>query len=304
MHERPPIPATAPTDFEAFLQGLLAQKQASLLSGSGQERLHEAMAYALLGGGKRLRAQLAMATSQAVSGSASAARMAAAALEAIHAFSLVHDDLPCMDDDDLRRGRPTVHRAFDEAMALLAGDALQTLGFEWILAAPMSDAAKLRALRLLADATGVLGMAGGQAIDIQAVGQDLSLSRLTQMHSLKTGALIRASILIGAQCHDGQELSVSEGYCLEGFAAAVGLGYQVVDDILDATAPTEVLGKTAGKDAAANKPTYVTLLGLESARAEAERLRDQALEHLAQFRSDAATAELRSLTHQMFDRAF
>lgn len=299
--------ANLPDDFEVYLENALAQKQPGTAA-AGQARLHAAMAYALLGGGKRLRARLVLAACTATSkaspaaqsSSRPAAMAAAAALEAIHAFSLVHDDLPCMDNDDLRRGRPTTHRAFDEAMALLAGDALQTLGFEWLLKAPLPAEARLQAVTLLAEATGLEGMAGGQAIDIEAVGLPLSLPELARMHRLKTGALIRASILIGAICGCGQAV---QDAALEHYASALGLGYQVVDDVLDATASTEVLGKTAGKDAVANKPTFVSLLGLEPARAEARRLRQESLSALQSLPWAASALGLEELTHQIFDRA-
>jgi farnesyl diphosphate synthase len=242
--------------------------------------LGEAMRYAVLDGGKRLRPLLVMAASEAVQGNPAAALRAACAVELIHAYSLVHDDMPCMDNDVLRRGKPTVHVKYGQAQALLAGDALQALAFE--LLTPEGDevsAAQQAALcRLLARAAGHEGMAGGQAIDLASVGGALSEDGLRQMHRLKTGALLQGSVMMGAACglpdaRASQALSV--------YGAAVGLAFQVVDDILDVTSDSGTLGKTAGKDAAHAKPTYVSLLGLARSRAYAQELLQQATGSLA-----------------------
>ena len=247
-------------------------------------RLHEAMRYAALGGGKRVRAALVYAAGQGcpVSGSTLAVDAsldrAAAAVELIHAYSLVHDDLPCMDDDTLRRGRATTHVQFDEATAMLAGDAMQPLAFELLAEMPIAPALALQATRVLARAAGSLGMAGGQAIDLHSVGRSLSRDELQAMHMLKTGAMLGASVALGGIVAGA---SSAQRSALDDYAQAIGLAFQVVDDVLDVTADTGLLGKTAGKDAAANKPTYVSLLGLEQARSLARELRDAARAALA-----------------------
>jgi farnesyl diphosphate synthase len=246
------------------------------------QRLHEAMRYAVLGGGKRVRPLLAFAAGEAAGAAPERLETVACAVELIHAYSLVHDDLPCMDDDVLRRGRPTVHVEFDEATALLAGDALQSVAFE-LLAGGQASAdrgAQLEMVRLLAQAAGSRGMAGGQAIDLAAVGRSLTLPELEFMHILKTGALIRASVTLGARCG---ALGAAELGRLDHYAKLIGLAFQVVDDVLDADASTATLGKTAGKDAAQGKPTYVSLLGIERARELAEELRREAHEALEGF---------------------
>jgi farnesyl diphosphate synthase len=249
-------------------------------------RLHDAMRYAVLGGGKRVRPLLVHAAGEVSGASAGACDAAASALEMIHAYSLVHDDMPCMDDDDLRRGRPTVHKAYDEATALLVGDALQTQAFIVLAgAADVDPATRLRLVAELAQASGSLGMAGGQAIDLQNVGQAMSLEDLETMHRMKTGALLRASVRMGALCGNIDTAGLT---ALDRYAAAVGLAFQVVDDILDVTADTATLGKTAGKDAAHDKPTYVSLLGLEPARELAGKLRADAHEALSIFGARAA----------------
>jgi farnesyl diphosphate synthase len=245
--------------------------------------LHEAMRYAALDGGKRVRPLLVFAAGDLFDADAGALRRAAAAVEMIHAYSLVHDDMPCMDDDALRRGKPTVHVKYDEATALLVGDALQSQAF-LVLSEGESiadPARKLAMIRLLARASGSLGMCGGQAIDLASVGLTLSLAELEQMHRMKTGALLRASVLLGAL--SGKSLTDSEEAALNAYAEAIGLAFQVVDDVLDATADSATLGKTAGKDAADNKPTYVSILGLEKSRSLAEKLRDDAHKALMPF---------------------
>jgi farnesyl diphosphate synthase len=246
-------------------------------------RLHEAMRYAALDGGKRVRPLLVFAAGDLFDADAGALRRAAAAVEMIHAYSLVHDDMPCMDDDALRRGKPTVHVKFDEATALLVGDALQSQAFLVLSEGEgiADPARKLVMIRLLARASGSLGMCGGQAIDLASVGLTLSLAELEQMHRMKTGALLRASVLLGAL--SGKSLTESEEAALNAYAEAIGLAFQVVDDVLDATADSATLGKTAGKDAADNKPTYVSILGLEKSRSLAGKLRDDAHKALMPF---------------------
>lgn len=264
--------------------------------------LVQAMRYAVLDGGKRLRPLLVLAASEALDGHAKAALRAACAVELIHAYSLVHDDMPCMDNDVLRRGKPTVHVAFGEATALLAGDALQALAFE--LLTPDTDdqfplAMQARLCRLLARAAGSAGMAGGQAIDLASVGCPLNEKQLRDMHELKTGALLKGSVLMGAA--SGQT-TPAQWQALEEYGAAIGLAFQVVDDILDVTADSTTLGKTAGKDAAAEKPTYVSVLGLERSRAYARELLDQALRALerASLPHDGA---LRALADMVVNRS-
>jgi farnesyl diphosphate synthase len=244
-------------------------------------RLHAAMRYAVLGGGKRVRPLLAFAAAELTGASPKPVERVAVAIELIHAYSLVHDDLPCMDDDVLRRGRPTCHVQFDEATAMLAGDALQSEAMLVIAGTPLVDDAARNAalLRTFAIACGSRGMAGGQAIDLGAVGRSLTAVELEQMHGMKTGALIRAAVLIGAGC--GEPLSPPVAAGLGRYADAIGVAFQVVDDILDVEASSAELGKTPGKDAQQNKPTYVTALGLDAAKAQARRLHAEARDALA-----------------------
>jgi farnesyl diphosphate synthase len=247
------------------------------------ERLHAAMRYAVLGGGKRVRPLLAFAGGELAGADIERVSFAAAAVELIHAYSLVHDDLPCMDDDVLRRGKPTCHVEYDEATALLVGDALQSLAFqllgEYRLATDPND--QLHMVKLLAGASGSRGMAGGQAIDLESIGKRLSLPELELMHIHKTGALIRAAALLGARC--GEYINQAELDKLDTFAKLIGLAFQVVDDVLDAEAPTATLGKTAGKDAERDKPTYVSALGLSDAKSFAQELRQDAVKALDGF---------------------
>ena len=250
-------------------------------------RLHQAMRYATLGGGKRVRPLLAFAAGELTGATPEALDVVGCAVEMIHAYSLVHDDLPCMDDDVLRRGRPTCHVEYDEPTALLVGDSLQTMAFELLASQTIGEAKQqLEMIALLALASGSRGMAGGQAIDLASVGQPLTQPELELMHALKTGALIRAAVMLGALA--GRPMSADERTGLDRFAKRAGLLFQVVDDILDCTASTATLGKTAGKDEAADKPTYVALLGLEKARAYADELRADARDALAIF-GDRAT---------------
>ena len=252
-------------------------------------RLHDAMRYATLGGGKRVRAMLVYAAGEWAGADRSAAGdaqldAAACAVELIHAYSLVHDDLPCMDDDDLRRGRPTVHVAYDEATALLVGDALQALAFEVLARSSAPDRAAAQVM-LLALASGSLGMAGGQAIDLDSVGKALAWADLETMHRAKTGALLRASVVLGATAAHTPPGRASAA--LDRYAAAVGLAFQVVDDVLDVETDSATLGKTAGKDAMHDKPTVVTTLGLERAKALAQTLHAEADAALADLGGDA-----------------
>ncbi|MFN4326133.1 MAG: polyprenyl synthetase family protein [Azonexus sp.] len=250
-------------------------------------RLHQAMRYATLGGGKRVRPLLAFAAGELTGAAPEALDVVACAVEMIHAYSLVHDDLPCMDDDVLRRGRPTCHIEYDEPTALLVGDSLQTMAFELLASQVIGEPKQqLEMIALLAHASGSRGMAGGQAIDLAAVGQPLTQPELELMHALKTGALIRAAVLLGALA--GRPMRADERNSLDRFAKRAGLLFQVVDDILDCTASTATLGKTAGKDEAADKPTYVALLGLERARTYADELRAEARDALAIFGDQAS----------------
>jgi farnesyl diphosphate synthase len=280
-------------DLQHWMSAIQARTEAALdaclpHAGLAPQRLHEAMRYATLGGGKRVRPLLAHAAGELAGADPLAVDRAACAVELIHAYSLVHDDLPCMDDDVLRRGKPTVHVEFDEATALLVGDALQALAFKVLAEAPLGIPADrhLALVALLAQAAGSRGMAGGQAIDLAAVGQAMSRAELEFMHIHKTGALIRAAILLGAGC--GLAVAPERDAALDHFGKRIGLLFQVVDDILDIQADTATLGKTAGKDAARDKPTYVSLLGLTEARALAEELLAEALACLAPFGAGAA----------------
>ena len=246
-------------------------------------RLHEAMRYATLEGGKRVRPLLAFAAGEVSEAPAERVEIAAAAVEMIHAYSLVHDDLPCMDDDTLRRGKPTVHVEFDEATALLVGDALQSLAFQILSQAKLSDRPELQLemIQLLAAAAGSRGMAGGQQIDLQSTGRSLTLPELELMHIHKTGALIRAAVLLGFL--SGEKINQEERQKLDRYAKAVGLAFQVVDDVLDHESSTATLGKTAGKDSRQGKSTYVSALGAKAARELAETLRAEAHAALEDF---------------------
>lgn len=287
-------------DFPTWMAAVQARTEAALerflpSTATAPMRLHEAMRYASLGGGKRVRPLLCHAAGEAFGADPARLDAPACAVELIHAYSLVHDDLPCMDDDVLRRGKPTCHVEYDEATALLVGDALQTLAFH-ILAehggtAPM--------IALLAQASGSRGMAGGQAIDLAAVGKALTVEELEFMHIHKTGALIRGAVLLGAQVGGADDKALFQ---LSHFAGRLGLLFQVVDDILDAEANTATLGKTAGKDAAQNKPTYVSLLGLADAKRKAAELRVEAKEALGTLGLRAR--RLIELTDYIVDRKF
>ena len=280
---------------EAVLQRLLPA------ANHAPQDLHAAMRYAALDGGKRLRPMLVLAASELGERVQAACEAALAAVECIHVYSLVHDDMPEMDNDTLRRGKPTCHVAYGAATALLAGDALQTLAFD-VLSRPtaLPAARQLQMLNVLARASGSAGMAGGQAIDLANVGRDLPQNALEQMHSLKTGALIRAAVQLGAlSCPDVSEAALA---ALDEYAHKLGLAFQVIDDVLDCAADTATLGKTAGKDADADKPTYVKLLGLDAARGYAEQLAADAINALSTF--DARATRLRELAEFTIGRKF
>jgi farnesyl diphosphate synthase len=261
-------------------------------------RLHAAMRYASLGGGKRMRPLLVYASGFACGAGDDALDHAAAAVELIHAYSLVHDDLPAMDDDSLRRGRPTVHVAFDEASAILAGDALQTLAFDVLTQAPLDASIRIELLATLARASGAAGMCGGQALDLAVTGGEQSLDQLKRMHALKTGALIRASVRMGALCASADTRLVAT---LDEFASALGLAFQIRDDLLDVEGSAAELGKTPGKDAEQGKPTYPALLGLEGARSalmeQGQRMR------AALSRLDRPAPELQALAELTLKRS-
>ncbi len=262
-------------------------------------KLHSAMRYSALGGGKRVRALLCYAAAELCNTEIAVADAAAAAVELIHAYSLVHDDMPCMDDDDLRRGKPSCHKQYDDATALLVGDALQSLAFD-VLSTPQLCAnanQQISMLNILAKAAGSTGMAGGQAIDLSSVGKALSQQELEDMHQLKTGALIQAAALLGAANGTLAQISAVHIY-----AESIGLAFQVIDDILDTEADTATLGKTAGKDADSNKPTYVTILGLDVAKRLANQLYETAVAALAPFGNQAS--RLRELAGFITHRSF
>jgi len=282
---------------QARMEAVLARLLPS--AGIAPARLHAAMRYATLEGGKRVRPLLAFAAGELTQADPARLEIAAAAVEMIHAYSLVHDDLPCMDDDVLRRGKPTVHVEYDEATALLVGDALQALAFELLVAHRLADdaEAQLEMVHLLAAACGSRGMAGGQAIDLEATGRPLDLAELEFMHIHKTGALIRAAVRIGAACGTPLAAAAREG--LDHYAKCIGLAFQVVDDVLDAQASTATLGKTAGKDAAQGKATYVTVLGAAAAREFAEALRVEAKHALSKISAGAAASACGARTHRL-----
>lgn len=287
--------ATCQQRVDAALQALLATPRSEL------ERLYRAMAYSVVNGGKRVRPLLVYAACQTLGGAPQRADGAACAVELIHAYSLVHDDLPAMDDDDLRRGQPTTHIAFDEACAILAGDGLQALAFEVLADAarnPQDAETRLAMISALARAAGPAGMVGGQAIDLGSVGQRLDQGALETMHRHKTGALIEASVCLGALASGRSDATSLDA--LQRYARAIGLAFQVQDDILDVESDTATLGKTQGKDQAHDKPTYPALLGLDAAKVYAIELRDQALNALAPF--DSRADALRQLACYIVER--
>ena len=294
------------TDFLTWASALQARTEVALEqhlpnASTAPQILHSAMRYAVLGGGKRIRPLLTFAAGEACHADLERVTIAACAVELIHAYSLVHDDMPCMDNDILRRGKPTCHVAFGEATALLAGDSLQSLAFELLSTQPLGHTPNLQIamIKLLASASGSHGMAGGQAIDLASIGVSLSLPELEFMHIHKTGALIRAAVLLGAHC--GATLTDAQLDKLDHYAKCVGLAFQVVDDILDASALTGTLGKTAGKDAEHNKPTYVSLMGIADAQAFALTLHQEALTALDGF---TPSQRLRELADYIVQRTF
>ncbi len=292
------------TDFASWAKEKQVRIEAVLdevLPEDSQEpcKLHSAMRYSALGGGKRVRALLCYAAAELCNTEPEVADAAAASVELIHAYSLVHDDMPCMDDDDLRRGKPSCHKQYDDATALLVGDALQSLAFDVLSTPELCTNAnrQISMLNILAKATGSTGMAGGQAIDLDSVGKALSQQQLEGMHQLKTGALIQAAALLGAANGTLEQIAAVAIY-----AENIGLAFQVVDDILDTEADTATLGKTAGKDADSNKPTYVTILGLEVAKSLASQLHETAIAALAPFGDRAL--RLRELAGFITQRSF
>lgn len=327
-------------DFSDWMKGVQARTEAALdqyLPTAGQvpARLHEAMRYAVLGGGKRVRPLLCHAAGEALGATADMLDAAAAAVEMIHVYSLVHDDLPSMDNDALRRGKPTVHVQYDDATGLLVGDALQSQAFVTLCAPVLPVPLRAALVGELALASGSVGMAGGQAIDLASVGLKLDRAALETMHRLKTGALLRAAVRMGAFCgalggdadanaadaasagapveataggpvgalrDDVRGDSDKQRAALDAYADAIGLAFQVVDDILDVTADSATLGKTAGKDALADKPTYVSILGLDASRALAKRLREDAHQALEPF--GARARRLRQLADLIVERAY
>jgi geranylgeranyl diphosphate synthase, type II len=289
MKMNKPAAATENDSLHMRLESLrqqIEQSLDSLLPGNDRspQRLHQAMRYSVTGGGKRIRPVLTLATAIALDIAPERLLKPACAVELIHAYSLIHDDLPAMDNDDLRRGRPTCHKAFDEATAILAGDALQALAFEILVTDPdCADNAefKLHMLRTLAQAAGAAGMAGGQAIDLASVNKALTLSELEQMHRLKTGALIEASVILAT--YASARITENERRNLRQYAQAIGLAFQIQDDILDVIGDTQTLGKTQGADMALNKPTYYSLLGLDGAREKLTAAHQMALASLSGF---------------------
>ena len=281
--------------FEQFVRARLPAEERE------PSRLHSAMRYAVLNGGKRVRPLLVYAAGEFAGAADVALDPIAAAVEFVHAYSLVHDDMPCMDDDVLRRGKPTVHVAFDEATAMLTGDALQAEAFRVLTEAPLPAETGMALMRDLAYASGTQGMCGGQAIDLAAVGQSMTAAELETMHRMKTGALLRASITMGATAG---RVSAAERAALERYADAVGLAFQIVDDLLDAVSTSAELGKTAGKDQRQSKPTYVSVLGTEATRRWSERLRAEAHDALSSLGPEAqsGTARLGQLADLIVQR--
>jgi farnesyl diphosphate synthase len=295
------------SDFAAWSRHIQARMETALarilpLPTLAPNTLHAAMRYSTLGGGKRIRPMLAFAAGEAVAANPDQVEHAACAVELIHVYSLVHDDLPCMDNDDLRRGKPTCHVQFDDATALLVGDALQSLAFE-TLSHPHACAdapTQVAMLALLAKATGSRGMAGGQAVDLAATGHTLELAELEFMHIHKTGALIEAAVLLGAMTAGTP--AAAQRQSLQHYARCIGLAFQVMDDVLDSETDTATLGKTAGKDAAQGKATYLTLMSAKEARAYANELIEDALATLAPF--GAAAASLAAIARFIVERRY
>jgi farnesyl diphosphate synthase len=301
------VPTKPTDDFQEWARDKQARTESTLgallpAADAAPKRLHQAMRYAVLGGGKRVRPLLAFAAGELAGANVERVAIAAASVELIHVYSLVHDDMPCMDDDTLRRGKPTCHIEYDEATALIVGDSLQSLAFQLLSEYRLAEdpAQQLEMVKLLAVASGSRGMAGGQAVDLESVGKALTLPELEFMHIHKTGALIRAAVLLGAHC--GNSLDQKQLNKLDHFAKCVGLAFQVVDDILDAEASTATLGKTAGKDADNNKPTYVSIVGVAAAREHADQLRSNAMDAIESF--GASAKRLRQLADFIVLRQF
>jgi len=301
----------APTSAEAFgaqLESWRLRMEGALASRLPEvhlvpARLHSAMRYSVLGGGKRIRPALLFATARALGLREDEVEAAACAIELVHVYSLVHDDLPAMDDDDLRRGRPTCHKAYDEATALLVGDALQPLAFQLLAcdpALPASPAIRLRLIEMLAQAIGTFGMAGGQAIDLAVQGKRLDIGQVEDMHARKTGAVIRASVLMAAECVPPLDPDLYAA--LTRFAAAVGLAFQIQDDLLDVTGDASTLGKATGADRERAKPTHPAVIGIPASQQRVRLLHNQAIDALAPF-GDRAEA-LRSLAHWLLFRQY
>ena len=288
-------------EFEYWSAAMRARTEAALTRWTpanelSSGRLCEAMRYSALGGGKRLRALLACASAEAVGAGEAIADHAAVAVELIHAYSLIHDDMPCMDDDDMRRGKPTNHVVFGDATAMLAGDAMQPLAFAVLLGAPASASGIVAASRKLAEASGAFGMAGGQAIDLANVGRPMTQAALEEMHAMKTGAMFVAAVVMPALLAESDAATVD---ALTAYAQKIGLTFQVVDDVLDATADSATLGKTAGKDAANDKPTFVSLMGIDAATQYAQRLTADAIAALP---TTMNTQRLAQLARSMVER--
>jgi len=303
-----PAESAEPHAFAAQLESWRVRMERALsarLPGSDAvpARLHEAMRYSVLGGGKRVRPILLFATARTLGLAEGDVEAAACALELVHVYSLVHDDLPAMDDDDLRRGRPTCHKAYDEGTALLVGDALQPLAFQLLArdpALPAGPAIRLRLIELLADAIGTFGMAGGQAMDLEAEGRQLDVAQVEALHARKTGALIRASVLMGAACRPTLERRLHEA--LVEFATPIGLAFQIQDDLLDVIGDAATLGKATGADRERRKPTHPAVIGVAASQERVRRLHAQALEALLPFGSRAEP--LQALTDWLLSRRY
>jgi geranylgeranyl pyrophosphate synthase len=300
--------SAAPADFGVQLEAWRVRMEDALaarLPGASvvPARLHEAMRYSVLGGGKRIRPALLFATAKTLGLTEVEVEAAACAIELIHVYSLVHDDLPAMDDDDLRRGRPTCHKAYDEATAILVGDALQPLAFQLLArdpALPSSPAIRLRLVDILSEASGTFGMAGGQAIDLAVQGQQPNITQVEDMHARKTGAVIRASVLMAAECVPQLEANLYAA--LNDFATAIGLAFQIQDDLLDVLGDVSTLGKATGADRERDKPTHPSIIGIEASQERVHLLHGQALAALESFGERAAP--LRSLANWLLSRRY
>jgi len=305
---RDPKPSALPDPFAAQLEIWRVRMEAALAARlppatTVPERLHEAMRYSVLGGGKRIRPALLFATAKTLGLNEDQVEAAACAIELIHVYSLVHDDLPAMDDDDLRRGRPTCHKAFDEATAVLVGDALQPLAFQLLArdpALPASAAIRLRLVDILSEASGTFGMAGGQAIDLAIQGQRVDIAQVEDLHARKTGAIIRASVLMAAECVPQLEQSAYDA--LNEFATAIGLAFQIQDDLLDVLGDVSTLGKATGADRERDKPTHPAIIGIEASQERVHLLHGHALAALSGFAERAAP--LRSLADWLLSRHY